>query len=134
MDEDPPGDVQSTSNVKKNAKEATNSPVVQVTKKLKSSVDGTSVSTAMAETTRTKENNAKPARNGNENNGKGGRKSNIPFQRCKPDQVSTDIVMDNRYEAKVFVTTLILLARNRAILSTPSISLDNLLPACLRYT
>jgi hypothetical protein len=107
MDEDPPADVKLPGKSKNDAKDTTSSLTVQVTKKLKTSEGGISVSTATAGPVRTKENSTKPPRNGNGNNGSSGRKSNTPFQRCNPDQVPADTVVDNRYEAKVSVAVVI---------------------------
>ena len=36
-----------------------------------------------------------------ENTPKGGRKSNMPFRRMDPFKMSHDVLVDNRYEAKV---------------------------------
>ena len=90
---------------KNHATNATHSSEVQVTKKRKTSEDGTAVSTATTATSRTGESGtARPAGNGNKDNG---RKINTPFQRFDPDKVPVHIVKDNRYEAKVSAVALV---------------------------
>ncbi len=41
--------------------------------------------------------------NGVQTNGKGGRNANAPFKRLDPSKISSDVMIDNRYEAKVRV-------------------------------
>jgi hypothetical protein len=97
MDEDPPVNAKPPTSLKKNE---TNYSQAQVTKKLRTSENGASVSTATTETSRTKENGTRTVGNGQ--NGKNPRKSNTPFQRFDPDKLLV-VVNDNRYEAKVCV-------------------------------
>ena len=78
-------------------KDATSTPEVQATKKLRTSENGAAVTTAT-----TQENGT--TRPGGGENRKNGVKSNAPFQRFDPSKVPTHIVKDNRYEAKVYIT------------------------------
>jgi len=74
---------------------------VTTTKKRRISQDGTAVSTATVDNF-----GQAPPSSANENivNGKKGRSSSARFQRINPDSVSTNSMIDSRYETKVCIS------------------------------